>query len=216
MQILSRGDDVHTLTKSFVGFITSRDAFIHRFFPNILIVRDPRDQMVSELMYRFYDFKIHDDPAGYAEARALLQEKVRHPSSRSTVDLFDRVSELVGRPGVELLKEKYRWVLEYQKEFQPHVLQYESYVEGDVAALEAFLGFRVPVDPEVDAEFKRVERTKGHGEWRAWFTEADLARVNAEVGELMGELGYALESHADLSDALPAATTLEWIEQFKP
>ena len=85
-----------------------------------------------------------------------------------------------------------------------------------MAALEAFLGFRVPVDPEVDAEFKRVERTKGHGEWRAWFTEADLARVNAEVGELMGELGYALESHADLSDALPAATTLEWIEQFKP
>ena len=47
MQILSRGDDVHTLTKSIVGFITSRDAFIHRFFPNILIVRDPRDQMVS-------------------------------------------------------------------------------------------------------------------------------------------------------------------------
>jgi hypothetical protein len=214
--ILSYSGPAHTLTKALIGYITSESGFVRDFFPNILIVRDPRDQIVSELLYRFYDFKLHGDRAGYEKGYAMLEQKVNEPSSISTVDLFNQLGDLVGRPGMELLWRKVAWVVEYREAFQPHVLLYESFVEGKVSELESFLGFKVSTGINVDTEFKRVARTRSHGEWKAWLTDDDLAFVNEHAGYLMEQFGYSLVTRSNVAARLPRATTLDYVDQFRP
>jgi hypothetical protein len=216
LHILSSGATRHTLTKAILGFITGEHKFARRFSPNILIVRDPRDQVVSELLYRFYDFKLRHDAAGYAEGRSLLERKVMDPSSISVVELFNRIGTLVARPGMERLEWKIGFVMNYWKVVQPYVVRYESFVDGDVGALEARLGFRILARPKVDAEFARVARTKSHGEWRMWFSDDDLAFVNARAGEMMRAFGYVAEIRSALPSKLPLSTTLGYVDQFRP
>lgn len=215
-EILSYAGPDHTLTKALIGFITSDSKFARHFKPNILIVRDPRDQIVSELLYRFYDFKVHNDLGGYEEGSALLAQKVSNPNSIATTDLFNQIGLLVGRPGMELLRRKYEWVLEYREAFRPYVVRYKSFVDGINADFESFLGFELSSQLEVDAEFSRVARTKSHGGWKDWLTEQDLTFVNEQVGGIMKELGYSLVTKASLPDRLPRETTLDYVGQFSP
>ena len=72
---------------------------IARFDPIVLIVGDPRDQFISQMLYTFYDFKIRDDRAGYERARDLLRRKIESPSTVSTIQLYDSIASLAGRPG---------------------------------------------------------------------------------------------------------------------
>lgn len=212
--ILKRNNE--TLTKALIGHVTSEHNFIRHFYPHILIIRDPRDQIVSELMYRFYDFKLRGDVVHYEKAYAILERKVQNSSSISTIDCFNQISSLVDKPGMEKLVVKIRCLLDYRNTFQPYILNYESFIDGEVQELEKYLGFKIPILPDVDSEFKRVIRTKSYGEWRAWFTNKDIEFVNKNIGELIKDMGYEIENESILLNTLPISTTLDYIKQFKP
>jgi hypothetical protein len=214
--IVTTGRQTNTLTKALLATLTKHSHVIARFDATVLIVRDPRDQFISQMLYHFYDFKIRGDRAGYEGARDLLRRKIESPSTVSTIRLYDAIASLAGHPGPESLARRYHRLVRFLHQHRPHMIRYEDFVDGRVADLAQYLGMPVSLASRVDDEHRRVVRTKTYGEWRAWLTAEDLEFINSRVVESMLALDYPVVSAIESPPPIPVATTLEYIEQFVP
>jgi hypothetical protein len=151
------------------------------FDRQVLIVRDPRDRLVSDLLYRGYNAGFARDAAAAREFLALLQAKEADPGSVPLLRLvtaFDALEQAAGAAS--------SWLKRYGEDgvtaplsfhdARPHLLlfHYEDMVEGRFAALEAQLGLPLAGSATVPPALRRVERSKGSGGWRSWFTPADV------------------------------------------
>jgi len=214
--IVARGRHTNTLTKALLPNLLEHSHVIMRFDAIVLIVRDPRDQLISDLLYHFYEFKVRGDRVGFERARDLLRRKIESPSTVSTIQLYDTIASLAGRPASERLARRYQRLVRFLHEYQPHAIRYEDFVDGRVAGLSQYLGMPVSTASRVDEEHRRVVRTKTHGEWRAWLTPEDLEIINGRVAESMLALDYPVISSIESPPPIPIATTLEYVEQFLP
>ena len=106
------------------------------------------------------------------------------PSEISTIDLFNEISALAGRPGIERFVLKHQQVIDYWRTFDPQLVRYESFICGEVGDLESYLGVSIP-NPQVGEELQRVARTTSYGEWRLWFTDEDREFIESEAEEIM-------------------------------
>lgn len=165
-------------------------AFGRQFDRRVLLVRDPRDNLVSRLLYSIASHRhLLDDEAWIRTTAMLLQRKQQAPAS----------VELCAFPAMappSLLLERACAANQALAAFASvqagdwFVLSYEDLVAGRLDALSAYLGLRVKPGVEVDPTYQRVARTKGTGDWRHWFTEADVARYRPLLAPLLKALAY--------------------------
>jgi len=69
-----------------------------------------------------------------------------------------------------------------------------------VGAIESYLGFRLPSRVQVSPFVMRVERTRSSGDWRNWFTPADVDFFRPLLREAFAVFGYE-----DVWDLSPSA-----------
>lgn len=160
----------------------------NRFDRPILLVRDPRDRLVSDLLYRSYNaaFALADPPA--LEFLDLLRRKEAEPRKvplLRLVETFDALEKAAGS--------RADWIDRYQvrglvKPMQFHeerpylaVFHYEQLVDSRFESLETALDMRLGGSAAVPSELNRVVRTKGYGAWRHWFTSGDIASLRPAV-----------------------------------
>jgi len=185
-----RGSDRRILLKLIVG--TCDFSGTMDFDKRILIVRDPRDSLVSRLMYAVYDMgRVYQNPQRTAKWLATVERKADDPRSISVRRMMGTLESLAG--DLEYLLRAlvvYRMVENWQAQ-DWHVAHYEPFVAGDYAALEDYLGF--PLDGwtgKVWHSVKRVERRKEPGAWRHWFTPDDVAHFRPLFRGYMARWGY--------------------------
>ncbi|UOD29591.1 hypothetical protein INH39_30090 [Massilia violaceinigra] len=184
-------------------------AFGAKFDRRILLVRDPRDNLISHLLYAVATHRVQmDDPGWLRTIAQLLQRKQKEPAS---VDLQE-FPQL--RPPSALLNLVCATNQALAAFAQAHagnwfILRYEDMVAGRLDALSAYLGMTVRPDAKIDPTYQRVARTKGAGDWRHWFTRDDVAHYRPLLDPLMAALGYA----DDWSLATPPLITPEhsWV-----
>jgi hypothetical protein len=171
----------------------------HGFLPfprKITLVRDPRDRLVSALLYSQYHADYLGDDTRVARVRELLERKERDPASVSIARVLETMSEAAGKPAraaphvnayARMLDVFDRWCAA-----TPDALlyKYEDFVEGRYAALEAYLGIPVAGRAVVPEMLKRVERTRDSGSWRHWFTEEDVALIRPGFEPWLARYGY--------------------------
>lgn len=150
------------------------------FERQILLVRDPRDRLVSHLLYRVYNSRVWKDEAAAAQWVEALRRKEAEPAMPLT-ELIATFARLEGEPHAFAL-----WAQAYGHhsvrrplafhEARPgiHPMRYEDMVDGRFDALEAYLGFPLSGSSEVGLEVSRIARTRSHGGWRDWFTPEDV------------------------------------------
>jgi hypothetical protein len=160
-----------------------------------MIARDPRDTLVSRLLYAVWHAGFRPDPSCMEAYLTLLRVKERDPRSIPLKDLFssfgafqrqhphrDYLQVLVGLARQQEL-------LASRSDF--FILRYEEFVDGNLQNLRDYLG-GVDLDHRVsvNAEVARVERRKKHGDWRHWFTPEDVAFFRPLLAPAMRALGY--------------------------
>ncbi|NHZ94266.1 hypothetical protein [Massilia sp. CCM 8734] len=166
-------------------------AFGAGFERRILLVRDPRDNLISRLLYMVASFRVQMDDAPWLRTIAtLLQCKQQDPASVA-LQAFPQL-----RPPSVLLEHTCAANQALAAFAAAHggdwfILRYEDLVAGRLDALSAYLGLAVRADPKVDPTYQRVTRTKGAGDWRHWFTRDDVAHYRPLLDPLMRALGYA-------------------------
>jgi hypothetical protein len=171
----------------------------------VWIARDPRDAAVSRMLYRW-----HRGYAGHKEQYlyhlGLVEKKERDPGSIP----FYEICRYAGHTGwpitMEEVIEEERIRYEQMCNFvnslgnEWFLFTYEDMVGKNYAALNDYLGFDVQKDTEVPQSTgkAKVIRKKATGDWRHWFTAADVELFKSAYLPYMELMGY------DCDDWTPA------------
>jgi hypothetical protein len=184
------GRDGCVLAKVLVNPSVKLDDF-DAFHKKILIVRDPRDNLVSRLLYAVYDQKFFADDDKVRSFIERLEEKQRDPARLPLLELLKVLSDLSGEDMLERFMLRHRVGLEFDALRRNYfVYKYEHFVAGQSSGLEEYLGFALNFNAKVDAAHSRVARTKGSGDWRNWFTEQDVKYFRDAYHEYLVGYGY--------------------------
>jgi hypothetical protein len=183
--------------------------FYRQFERVVLIVRDPRDILVSKALYRVFGAKaLHQDPERLDEYLELLRAKEADPRAVSLTQINATFLRLAG-PSLhtdEGLTRLLSALVAFHEAFPGAVVfRYEDLVEGRFAELAQALS--LPLDAmraEVPAELGRVVRSRRAGNWRSWFCPIDVEHYRPLVAGFMERYGYADEWALDAAPAIAA------------
>lgn len=162
-----------------------------RFERRVLLVRDPRDNLISRLLYMIAANRhLLADPAYLRVFSMLLQRKQQAPATVALRQLppLTGPAPFLGdylRANQELADfaaaQRGNWF----------ILRYEDLVAGRLEALSAYLGLPLAADAPLDPAYGRVARTRGAGDWRHWFTADDVNHYRDRIAPLLAALDYA-------------------------
>lgn len=192
-ELADSADDV--LAKVLIGDKLDIASFAG-FDKKVTIVRDPRDRMVSALLYSQYHADYLFEDARVDLVRSCLLRKEAQPASVSLAEILRVTAAASGRGGNDqrAVQRSLKW-LEIFDDYvagTPEALlyRYEDFVEERYEPLQQHLGFPITGSAQVPAMFARVERTKDHGDWRHWFTAEDVATFRPLLSDWLRRYGY--------------------------
>lgn len=163
-----------------------------QFREKILLVRDPRDTLISSLLYWVSLSPIKGDPHLLDQFVEALRAKEQSPADvpfTSLIELWDRLD---GRRFLDIFQFPLSFHMAWHKSHQDVlVFPYEDMVDGKAGALEDFLGFPL-VDKKttIDVRDSYVARTRSYGNWKHWFTSEDINLLSSLLGPYMDMYGY--------------------------
>ena len=164
-----------------------------RFDKRIYLIRDPRDIVVSDLLYRLFNLNDPVDREKLDHFLSGVEQKRRDPSSISLLELQSRLFQLFGTIGVDRHSSFLSTGAFWSGNPNYFVYKYEDLIAERFDQLEQYLGFRINFSGEVDARHRRVERTKEAGGWRDWFTPVDVEFYRPLFQEFLVKYDYELD-----------------------
>ncbi|MDX6767238.1 MAG: hypothetical protein SFU85_10660 [Candidatus Methylacidiphilales bacterium] len=181
------------LAKILIKNIDSQQAWggLATFNRRILLVRDPRDQLVSRMLYKIWDVPAFRDDVAMGRWLDLLRRKETSPGSISLLELLREYGSWFGDDWEYLLRDNRRdydrrcAIVEAVGGF--FVFRYEDFVDGRTEGLSAFLGIPIHNRVEVPQELARVRRTKQRGDWRHWFIPGDVDKLRPWLQKPLAE-----------------------------
>ena len=162
----------------------------------IWMARDPRDVAVSRMLYRWQKGNKGQKDQYLAHLNLVLK-KENDPRSVSFSEIYRyaRFNEwpLSLEDVFEEERLRYQRMLDFVKCLDKDwfFFTYEDMVSKNVAALNAYLDFKVLVDAEVPQSTgkAKVIRKKSTGDWRHWFTKEDISLLKPAYTPYMSLMG---------------------------
>ena len=161
----------------------------------IWVARDPRDNAVSDALFRWRGRHGKSD----RQFRACLPIVKRKEADPSSVP-FSEIYRYSGDPGgpeslerlVEMERTRYERMCEFVGNLDSdwYIFNYENLVEGKLEGLSAYLGREVRPAEEMPMEDQVKARTKSYGDWRNWFVEEDVRLFEEIYRPYMDLVGY--------------------------
>jgi hypothetical protein len=184
------GGSPNVLAKILIGSPDALDFTRFRDFDKkILIVRDPRDNLVSRLLYiPCGRLEIRGNDAKLAAYIDALRGKEADPRSISLRALLDFTYRLSGLPQPD----PYNLALDFHRKNDGFVVyKYEDLIARRYEALETYLDVRLSAgEAQVPAQYRHVVRTKAAGNWWHWFTADDVQYFRPRLAPFMAAYGY--------------------------
>lgn len=157
-------------------YVMGRERRLADFSSRVMTVRDPRDVAVSWLLYRpFLNDNFHNE-ALMRDFLAALRRKEADPRSVS----FRELLGVFDAHGVYRTR-RHNYVNWFLKQanlagLYPDmtVVHYEQFVDGRLDHVSSILGVDLVNQARLGAYNQHNERAKAHGQWRHWFTPADI------------------------------------------
>ena len=170
-------------------------AFELKSFQNVatkvLILRDPRDWWVSRVLYSPYvkgEFSANEQQV----ARAL-ELAVRKEADPRAVSLSELATAMGAEPAqeIQLAKTLYRRLQAVIASCPDMlVVRYEDLLQGNKSRLEQHLGFELQNTVKLGNGYQHVRRRARFGDWKNWFTEADVELLKPCLDPYVQEHGY--------------------------
>lgn len=180
------------------------------FERKILITRDPRDWLVSTILFMPQQRRqVYGSPETLDEILQLLRQKETSPSSVSMHRVLEKILTVLSEREREGIEDIIRGQLDFTMAFDQALegglkVKYEDFVIGRVTELKRYLGLSLKPRVEVPSEYGHVPRTLDCGNWRTWFTQEDVRFFRPLVSRFMTTQGY------------PDDWSLESVERLNP
>ena len=175
---------------------TFNENFYRKFHKIVRIVRDPRDRLVSSILYGGFNTIVNKlDVRDHFLAR--LRAKENDPMSVTCMEL------------VEILKIKYKTLNPFEiptlgtesyflssmddlrdryGEIAQITIKYEDFIDQNFSDLELFLDTKFI---KTNLEFTRTARSKKYGEWKNWFTPTDIEHFRPIADPIIDRYNYS-------------------------
>jgi len=192
----------------------SEVALLDDFDKLVFIHRDPRDRLISHLLYAAYN----QGPSLNTQQRQrwleIIEQKSLDPQGIALVDVLHHWWDL---SQVDLLSQYVRASDRTRRFMRRNIsgffrLKYEDYVEQKFAPLNDYLGLDVATGV-VDASEQRVVRRGAHGDWRLWLTPADVSVLRPITHFALESQGYDPDDwELTTVDSLDRSTTTDYVK----
>jgi hypothetical protein len=184
------------------------------FDRKIHIVRDPRDNLISRLLYRPYnrvDFVSNESHVRKFLAR--LQDKENCPARHSVLSLIKYYDALIGTDSLQRLCEHPTTALSFTRDHPEYfTIHYEDVVRGILAELSRYIGLPLaPATAVVAAAQKRVGRSKGYGDWKHWFTQEDVDYFHKIHQPYLDAYGYSPDWELASNQQISAENSAQYV-----
>jgi len=200
----------HAVYRSFLGFEK-----------RILLLRDPRDRMISEVLFFVQECtQIYEDPVLLHRLIRILRQKERRPQSVSFLSFWLAMATTGVSPQktmsdiTQYLRNQYAWLLEFDRACGGlHRLGYEDMVDGRLESLEAYLGVSLKGSSAVDEVHDHVTRTRSSGYWRDWLTPEDVDFFKPILQDYILAYGYPADWDLSEHPRIPAEHGTEYLRR---
>jgi hypothetical protein len=200
--------------KLLLNWKAPENKLLESFDRRVFIVRDPRDRLVSHLLYDAYNKAASLDAEQREKWLGLLQRKTKNPQDVSLVHIINAWwrlsrSDLVSHY-VRALDRSTGFNRRVGKKF--FTLSYEDYVDGNFVDVDSYLGLEL-APGVVQRSETRVARSSTHGEWRRWFTPADVEVFRPLSHEWLRKHGYDHQDWqlTETDEPLDSSTTVDYV-----
>ena len=186
------------------GFLASYEAYDRK----IVIHRDPRDRLVSAVLYMSgYQCAYADEEEKIQQMVHVLQRK-ETGEEVSLLSILNLHRELSGLPALDAANSDPGQAglnLAMVSDLKTcQAFSYDDLIDGKVEGLEDYLGFPLSGTSDVDPTHQRVVRTRKSGSWRAWFTQEDVQFFKAGFDPIITQLGWDPSWELADSEPIPA------------
>lgn len=161
----------------------------------VLIRRDPRDEVISVLLYYPFDMKRVVKDQGLFDAWIeLLQEKERTPASISFMHMCETFDSLFNMNYTKSLSKfssfDYGFYHFCTRIWHHHLLlRYEDFITENTQGLAQYLNLELSKERDVGASYKQTYRTGSCNNWKRYFTEEDITYFK-QFSDTFSLLGY--------------------------
>jgi hypothetical protein len=167
-------------------------ALRYDLFPRkVTMLRDPRDMIVSFLLFRpFIRADVSwDRVEPFVEA---VRAKERDPASMS-VRALHRLADDLGLASYRLSRvvEFMEWQEVLIDRHRIFAVRYADYIAGRLDPLSSYLGVQVERSTPASPWLDHIMRSGTTGDWRHWFTPEDIDTYRPYVTRYMERFGYA-------------------------
>lgn len=160
---------------------------VEDFDRTIVIVRDPRDYLVSSLLYKFDDPNICKDKEKLEILVSLFEQKQLNPADITFTDLFSSFSSTTINWDSHL--KLYKKLIKFITKENVFVLKYEDFADDKLNSLNEYLGLSVKNKRDLEGWTAKIQRKGTSGDWKNWFTKDDLY-LKSVFSDVMETLGY--------------------------
>jgi hypothetical protein len=169
------------------------------FDKKILLIRDPRDWLVSGMLFLPQENKeIYRDDEATGKILELIRKKELSPKSVTLLEIFDKIlpstDQTVEETITKIIFEKHNYIFSFEKGLNNYFRwNYEDMIDNKNKAVERYLGFKLIKDAIPDERFAHVPRTRSYGNWRDWFTPKDVVFFKPLMSEFINRYKYNQE-----------------------
>jgi hypothetical protein len=168
-----------------------------RYDKKIWIARDPRDSAVSRMLYRWHR-GIGRHREQFEAHMEIVLRKEKDPRAIPFLEVCRQASHESWPTSAEAVLDEERQRCTRMAEFIAtlddswHFFRFEDMVDGKFDGLNAYLGFAVGRETEVPewTGKAKVVRKKAYGDWRHWYTPADVERYAPVQSPYLQAAGY--------------------------
>jgi hypothetical protein len=199
--IPKRNDNKHfVLAKVIAGKLDGKEIADYESFmqfdKKILIVRDPRDWIISAILFYIHGF--YGGGNNLSKLISLFEKKEEDPASVTLIEIINRMSTFMENHTFESLLDwisrQQNWLVEFEKRLDNYCIsRYEEFVDGNMSVLEEYLGMELHGAALVGKGHEHKSRTKGYGDWKNWFTKEDIELFKPIFAAYMDQYDYTDE-----------------------
>jgi hypothetical protein len=200
------------LTKVMIAREPDLDLPYDHFPKRVTLVRDPRDMIVSFLLFR--PFIRADVPWERVEPFvAAVKEKEKDPSARSVQSLHALADELgLASYRLERVVEYMEWQEALIDEHNVSTVRYEDFIVGELEGVNDYLGLAVENRTSTSPWLDHILRAAGTGDWRHWLTPADINFYRPHIVRYMKRFDYDDDWELAEQPVIDPSTASQYIE----
>lgn len=206
---------VKVLLRPFLQFNTN---FQERFTQVVGLVRDPRDNLISRLLFRMVSPAFIENKKVYDVLLPLFEQKLDDPNSISVCKLFRQMEKtglmepMIDQRVEENLSFFINW---HAKSLDPIIYKYEKFIQEQYDEIFCVTNQKRSISKsEIQTVYPQIKRAGKIGDWRHWFTSEDIDFFRPRFEEYMTVYNYCDDWNLQNNQFISAETSIDYIRKY--